>query len=74
MSYENIDPASLQLALWLDARVRAEELKSPHLVQLKSNIRAATAAVDAATTDEERISALERQTAACFALIAASPQ
>lgn len=74
MNYDQLDPASLQLARWLDSRVRAEERQFPHLVQLKSNIRSATEAVDAASTDADRELALERQTAACFALISALPQ
>lgn len=74
MFSREIDPALLQLARWLDFRVKEHERKFPRLVQLKLNINAATAAVDAAVTDEERATAMERQTAACYALIAALPR
>jgi hypothetical protein len=71
--YGDIDPAFLQMARWLEGRIRAQEARFPHLVVLKANIRAATEAIDAATNDEERARAIERQTAACYALMTALP-
>jgi len=69
--YGDIDPALVQMARWFENRIRAEEARSPHLVQLKAKVRSATAAIDAATNDAERVQAIERQTEACYALISA---